>query len=471
MRVLLISPYSPGLFRWMPLGLPFMAAVLRRQGHTPAIFDRYVRQAGKGEKLAAANAAMLEAVRDFRPDLIGLSTISQVIYDTVECATLLRTIYPGPLLAGGYHATALPELTLQKIPELDGVVTGEGEDVLAALADGVPPAKLAGVWWRDGANIGPPTAPAQQIAPLDSLPLPAYDLMDMGFYTERTHFTLRRHNLASTTLITSRGCYHRCRFCAESVTYGRGVRFHSASYVLEWMRSVVANYDLDGIHFHDNDFLANEGRAREICEGIMRAGLHRKVKWSIQARADRISWELARLLKAAGCVLVEIGVEAGTQAELDHMGKGTTREMNTRAASLCRKAGLDVHAYMLTGVEGETIAELEGRLNWVKRVRPTTFQWTDVAIYPGTPLYHERGEGFFARSTWTQAAVDEYYGTDHLSALTASQKKEWIRRRLAPYLRWRNWWYMLRHYPPRRVLGIVLGEVQSVLKRLLRLTG
>ncbi len=471
MRVLLISPYSPGLFRWMPLGLPFMAAVLRRQGHTPAIFDRYARQAGRGENLAAANAAMLEAVRDFQPDLIGLSTISQVIYDTAECAALLRTVYQGPLFAGGYHATALPELTLQKIPELDGVVAGEGENIFADLADGVPPTKLAGVWWRDGSNTVPPAVPAHQIAPLDSLPLPAYDLMEMRFYTERTQFTLRGHNLASTTLITSRGCYHRCRFCAESVTYGRGVRFHSAPYVLEWMQSVVASYSLDGIHFHDNDFLANEARAHEICEGLMRAGLHRKVQWSIQARADRISWELAKLLKAAGCALVEIGVEAGTQAELDHLGKGTTLEMNTRAVSLCRRAGLAVHAYMLTGVEGETIAELEGRLNWVRHVRPNSFQWTDVAIHPGTPLYNERGQDFFARSAWTQAAVDEYYGTDHLSALTASQKKEWMRRRLAPYLRWRNWWYMLRHYPPRRVLALVLDKAQSVLKRLFRLAG
>jgi anaerobic magnesium-protoporphyrin IX monomethyl ester cyclase len=467
MRVLLISPYSTGVHRWMPLGLPFMAAVLRHGGHTPAIFDRYARQAAKHESLAEANAAMLQAVRDFRPDLIGLSTISQVIYDTVECAALLRTIYPGPLLAGGYHATALPELTLQKIPELDGVVTGEGEVVLAKLADSVPPTQLGGVWWRAAGDIHPPATPAQQIVPLDDLPFPAYDLMDMGFYTERTRLTLRGHNLATTTLITSRGCFRRCRFCAESLTYGRGVRFHSAPYVLEWMQCVVADYGLDGIHFHDNDFLADEARTCEICEGILRAGLHRKVKWSIQARADRISRELARLLKTAGCTLVEIGVEAGTQAELDQIGKGTTVELNTKAVALCRQAGLAVHAYMLTGVEGETIAELEDRLNWVKRVRPSSFQWSELAIHPGTPLYHERGQDFFAQSAWTQAAVDAYYRTDFLSALPASQKKEWMRRRFMAYMRWRHWWYLLRSSSPRQALSAAIGKLQALIRRLL----
>jgi anaerobic magnesium-protoporphyrin IX monomethyl ester cyclase len=275
----------------------------------------------------------------------------------------------------------------------------------------------------------------------------------MALYTRRTDGVIRRHNLSAATLVSSRGCQRRCRFCAESLTYGRGVRFHSPAYVLEWIQRVVADYQVDGIHFHDNDFLVDEQRAREICETILAAGLEHKIKWSIQARADRLHGEIARLLKAAGCVLVEIGIETGTQEELDQVAKGTTTAMNTEAVRVCRKAGLDVHAYMLTQLEGETIADLKCRLAWLKKARPTSFQWTGLSIHPGTILYEEKGNDFFATHEWTEEAITEHYLTD-LSAIPADVRKRWMARHFGPYAQW-NWWrHALGRYPLRSLVRL-----------------
>ncbi|MBU1748470.1 MAG: B12-binding domain-containing radical SAM protein [Chloroflexi bacterium] len=455
MNVLLILPYlAHNSTLWLPLGPPFIAARLRRDGHTVAIFDRYAVQFRVGRGRQRVDQAMLEQVQAFQPDLVGLSTLSPLIHDAVNCAALLRSVYDGPIVAGGYHATALPELTLHKIPALDGVVAGEGEIALTRLANGEAPEQVPGVWWRDGDEIRPPAALPEQIPDLDQLPLPALDLLDMDWYTQRTDGVIRRHNLAAATLVTARGCMYRCRFCAESLTYGRGVRCHSPAYVLEWMQRVVADYAVDGIHFHDNDFLFDEQRARAICHGIQDAGLDRQVKWSIQARADRLNRDLARLLKAAGCVLVEIGVETGTQPELDRVGKGTTPEMNREAVALCRQAGLDVHAYMLTALEGETIADLEQRLAWLKRARPTSFQWSPLLIFPGTVLYAEKGGDFFATHEWTEEAVTRYYSTDTLSAIPAEERREWMARRLSPYARWHWWRNALGHLPLRKLVRL-----------------
>jgi len=470
MNVLLISPHlahtstSP---LWIPLGLPFIAACLRRDGHQVSIFDRYAVQSRVGHDRQQVDQAMLDQVQALQPDLVGLSTLSPLIYDTVGCAALIRSVYAGPIVAGGYHATALPELTLRKIPALDGVVAGEGEIALSRLAGGEAPWQVPGVWWRDGDEIRPPGAPPAQIQDLDHLPQPALDLLDMAFYTQRTDGVIRRHNLSAATLITSRGCLRRCRFCAESLTYGRGVRFHSPAYVLEWIQRVVADYHVDGIHFHDNDFLVDEQRAQEICRGILDAGLNRRVKWSIQARADRLNREMARLLKAAGCVLVEIGVETGTQAELDRVTKGTTPEMNREAIALCRQAGLDVHAYMLTALEGETLADLDQRLAWLKSARPTSFQWTRMLIFPGTALYAEKGGDFFATHEWTRAAIARYYSTDTLSAIPVKARQEWMTRRFGPYARWHWWRHALGRYPLRQLVRLALsGLRQKVLERI-----
>ena len=449
----------------MPLGLAFIAAELGRAGHTVAIFDRFAAQFRLGFDIGQVNAAMLDQVKQFQPDLVGLSTLSPLIYDTVESAALVRGVYSGTLVAGGYHATALPELTLRKIPALDTVFTGEGEIALTRLAGGAAPSAIPGVWSRKGGRIVPPPAPAAQIANLDDLALPAFDLMDTSFYTQRTDGVIRRRNLRAATLVTSRGCYAHCAFCAESLTYGRGVRWHSTAYVLEWIARVMHDDAVDGIHFHDNDWLANEARAREICEALMQRGWHRRLRWSIQARADRITPELAKLLKAAGCMLVEIGVEVGTQAELDRIGKGSTVAATKRAVKLCRQAGMDVHAYMLTHLPGETIADLDQRLAWLRRNPVTSFQWSPLNIHPGTAMYQEHGGNFFAEHAWTEADVARYYATDTVSAIPPPARRAWMERHYAPYARWRWWLDAVRRHPLPVLFRVALAKIH---KRILR---
>jgi len=451
MRVLLISPYSvllPTL--WMPLGLPFMAARLQQHGHQVSVFDRFAIQGSLGCNVEKVNAAMQAHIEEFQPDLIGLSTISPLIYDTVKCAKLIRREgFQDTLLAGGYHATALPKLTLEKIPELEGVLAGEGEDVLSRFANGEDTASLPGFWWRDGGQISAPAIPSAQIANLDDLPLPAYELMDMAFYSQRNDGVIRRHNLRTATLVSSRGCQYRCRFCAESVTYGHGVRSHSAEYMLDWIQKLITDYEIEGVHFHDNDFLTDEARGREFCAGLQRLGLIRKVQWSIQSRADRLTPELVRLLKKSGCVLIEIGVEVGTQDELDHLRKGTTVDISENAVRICRNAGLDVHAYMLQRTEDETTEQLAQRLAWLKRAKPTSFQWSGINIFPGTPLYNEKGDDFFAKSDWSESEIKTYYATDHLSGITLEERKSWMEKNFAPFARWHWWRNAIGHYPLR----------------------
>ncbi|MBI5308649.1 MAG: radical SAM protein [Planctomycetes bacterium] len=193
--------------------------------------------------------------------------------------------------------------------------------------------------------------------------------------------------------------------------------------------------------------------------------MSRKVRWSIQARAGRINPEIVRLLKTAGCCLVEIGVEAGTQHELDRVNKGATVEMNMNAVRLCRKAGIEVHVYMLMGLEDESISDLEQRLAWVKRARPTSFQWGQVVTFPGTPLYQAKGNAFFERSEWTQAAVTQYYATQNLSGITIENRRAWMARHFSPYARWHWWKDALRRYPLRTLAMLILSKLRRRIRR------
>lgn len=465
MRILLILPRTfhilPPKPSYLPVGIASLAAVLEQAGHQVAVFDRSGIQARIGLDRSAVDRRMLARVRDFQPDLVGFKSISPLIHDTVHCARLLRPLCPGPMIAGGPHATALPELTLKKIPELDLVVTGEGEEPLRRLAAGDDPRNIPGVTWRDasGEIAG---RPPEQLAELDRLPFPRFDCFDLEHYLSRSLYPLRGHLLRSLSLLTSRGCFRLCDFCCESLTYGKGVRFHSPHYVLEMVDWARRTTTIDGIYFLDNDFLADPARAFRICDLFERRGIHRKLQWGIQARAERIEPELVRRLKSAGCVMIEIGIESPLQTQLDAVAKHTTAAQNQRAIECCKQHGIAVHAYLIVGFPGETLDQLQAKLAWLKRVRPTSFSFSPLLLLPGTRLYRNRGEAFFERQDWTEEAVTDYYQETSLAAFTAAERNRWLRRQVTPYQAFMRRWHLLRRHNPIHWPFIVQAEKDSL---------
>ncbi len=449
---------------WVPLGLSFMAAVLRKEGHTVAIFDRCAWQAKANNDTDQVNQAMLRQIETFQPDLIGLNTVSPLIYDTVECVDLIRRSYRGLLIAGGHHATALPELTLQKIPGLNGAVAGEGEHVIARLAKGNDPVTIPGLWWRKNGGIvcGPPP---EQIKDLDRLPLPALDLLDMSFYTRPGLRGVRGYYLSTGSMLASRGCVRKCEFCTESLTYGRGVRYHSPEYVAEWAGKMIADYGVEGIYFHDNNFLLDRDWVERVCAEFLKKGINKKVKWSIQARADCIEEDLLKTLQRAGCVQVEIGVESSFQQHLDSVDKRTTVEMNEQALALCRKVGLNVHVYMIIAFEDEGLRDLEQKLNWLKKNRPATFDWSVLGIYPGTALYLKKGNDFFARQEWTEARILPYYQQGLSGVMDWEERRQWLRRHFFPYQKWQHRRHVLRVNGIDKIIRLLWTKAKRELKR------
>ena len=285
----------------------------------------------------------------------------------------------------------------------------------------------------------------------------------MNFYTRPGKSSIRAHYLAAVSIITSRGCTQRCNFCSESITYGRGVRLHSSEYVVEWMQRIIASYPVvEGFYFHDNDFLVDKERAAVICEKIMDSGLHRRIRFAIQTRVNRLEPPILGLLKRAGCTLVELGVESVSQEQLDFVNKGTTVDLNIQALAMCHRAGIAVHAYMMLGFPGETAIDLAGRLQWLKRAGNNfTISMSMLQLYPGTSLYEEKGESFFEEKPWTEEAVTAFYQKDHLSPIPPAEREVWYKTRLFPVLRRRNRLAILRRNPLHKILKLALGKVRK----------
>lgn len=466
------STLSP-VERWLPLGFAYIGALLKRHGHAVQIFDGYAMMGGLRPNREKIDHLLLKTVKTFMPDVVGLTTVSEMIYETARCAKIIRGSFQGIMLAGGHHATALPHLTLEKIPELDGIGIGEGEETLLALAEGTNPDELNGILWRKNLKnsnekeIRRTHEPVPgRIKELDLLPFPDFSLFDTEFYTRRTSYVIRGFYMSALSMLGSRGCNYRCSFCAESLIYGGGVRFHSIDYITEMVERSLRQYpQVEGIYFHDNDFLVDAARVEQLSRRFIEKGLSKKFSWAVQARADRLEPDLLRLMRKAGCIKIEIGVEAVAQKDLDAIRKGSTVGLNEKALRQCRDAGISVHAYLLTNTEGETLDHLEAKREWLKKNRPDTFSMAPVLCYPGTLLYKEKGSQFFETQDWTRENVLGFYTEDVFSTVDPQQRKCWMKSRWEPFLMKHHWLAHMRLNPAQRFPQMLHEEVLRRLKK------
>lgn len=468
MRILLIYPAWPYSKArdplWMPLGLSYIASYLSSKGHQVKIFDRYAQQVFHGHNMEVINAEMMKIIKSFCPDIVGLNSISPVIYDTVECIKRIRESYRGVLIAGGHHASALPEITLRRIEGLDGVIQGEGEVAFAKLAAGEKPAAIAGMWWKNG-NSQIHMSPPEQIRDLDILPFPDLNLLDMAFYTRPTLLSIRGHYLSTLSILTSRGCRYSCSFCTEPLPHGKGVRFHSLEYVMELLRKIAISYDAQGLYFHDTDFLTDIDRAEQFCQLFIRYKYHKRFKWAIQTRANRINPQIAKLLKRSGCVLVELGVESSLQRQLNEVNKQLSVTASEKAIKVCQNTGLKVHLNIIVGFNQETIADLNSKIDWVKRHNPDSFEFFRLLIHPGSQLYTLYGNAFFENLLWSRRNVSNYYLHMAIAAFTNDEYDCWCRHSYQKYRKWHWRKMILLSNPKNKVAKLAIRKINADFKR------
>ena len=184
MKVLLISPPTRSVVKEVvgtagpPLGLAYLAAVAREAGWEPMIID------GLTEDLTSSE--LEDRIRKFQPDVVGLTATTPAIYDAYEVARIAKRVNPNALvLIGGPHATFTADEVLRECEQIDIVVMGEGEETFKEILDRFEKNKgyedILGIAYRKN-NTVKINPPRPLIRNLDSLPIPAYDLLPMEKY-------------------------------------------------------------------------------------------------------------------------------------------------------------------------------------------------------------------------------------------------------------------------------------------------
>jgi len=321
-----------------PLGLAYLAGILRREGAEVRILDLLMSRYSPD--------LLRRELAGFQPHVVG-ATCSTVNFKAASrVLRLCKGFNPGLVtVIGGPHASFVAAGLIEKAPWIDVVVMGEGDqtvvELVEALSRGSGLASVAGVAFRkDGRAVI--NSPRPLIRDLDSLPLPARDLLPISKY---------RALKVPCTVITSRGCPFGCIFCSAPKMFGRGVRYRDPKLVVDEIEMINRELGFHEINIVDDTFTVKEPHVQAICQGIRDRGLD--ITWSVYSRVDTINPRVLNTMKEAGCTWVCFGLESGSQKILDTIKKRITTAKSREAIRMATESGLNVLASFILGLPGE----------------------------------------------------------------------------------------------------------------------
>ncbi len=327
------------------IGLLSIAAVLEKAGYRV----RYIDAKALGLDI---EGCCNEVVR-FNPRYVGITSVTSTISIAASVSQAIKTKLNVPIVLGGPHVTACPEITMNKYRSFDVAVIGEGEvtivELLKAMENDTSIGRVDGVAFREGSDVLL-SKRRQLIEDLDCLPFPAWHLLPNLKKHYRPSFTSTKR-LPSNHIITGRGCHGKCIFCDKNVS-GDIIRKHSTEYVIGMIEIMHNTYGIKDIQIEDDVFIDLKQRALEICDKL----IERKIDltWSCMARVNNLDLSLLKKMKEAGCWRISYGIESGSQEILDFIRKGITVKQVENAVKLTKQAGIKVNGFFILGHPTET---------------------------------------------------------------------------------------------------------------------
>jgi len=442
MNILLIDPPAQGIYdtvdiKLPPLGLAYIAAVLRKNNHNVKIIDLNVDE------------NLWELLSERNWGLIGLSGDTSRYPIAMKIAGQIKKYYGYRIVTGGPHVTFFDKETLDT-GLIDYVARGEGEYVMVNLANALENnfdvAEVKGLsFTRNGKLIR--TASIPPIKDLDGLPFPARDLLPMEKYK-----ITRFYGHPITNIVTTRGCPFNCYFCSSSQFFGLLWRTRSPKNIVDEMEEVEQKYGYDAFAFVDDNFTLNAKRVIEISKEVLRRKLN--VIWWAFSRVDELlrNEEMIKWMAKSGCKMIFLGIESVSKKILDEYNKRITANDSVKAMELLRKYGIATWGSFIIGALDETKEMILDTVRFAKLLDPKNVQFSVLTPFPGTRLYADaEKQGLIVHKNW------KYYDGAH-----AVMRTKYLKPYELQYLL--NRAYISFYVRPNRLIKILPAAMRYLLK-------
>jgi len=384
MRILLVIYDNDSYVSWFPQGMAYIAAALEDSGYEVVIYNQDIHH--------YSDEHLTLYLDNNKFDVIGVSVIAGYYQyrKLIKISKAINKSNNRPYYVLGGHGPAPCPDHFFDITDADAIVVGEGEETIVDLLESVlnntkPIHKVDGIAFRDHSGKTVETKRRVLIKDIDTIPFPAYHLFPVEVYR-----LLRMPHVTSgdfvMPVLSGRGCTFKCNFCFR---LDKGFRGRSNETIIEEIKILKKNYGITYIAFSDELLMISKERTISLCEAIIAAELN--IKWECNGRLNYATSEVLDVMKRAGCVFINYGIEAMDDNVLKRMKKGLRVKQVYKGIEETIKSDISPGFNIIFGHIGDTKETLQKGVDFLlkyddgsqlRTIRPVT-------PYPGSPLYYE----------------------------------------------------------------------------------
>lgn len=413
------------------LGIEFLSSILTKNGHEtklvfdPTLFsDMFLRKPLLAQQFDAEDAVIRE-VKSYNPDVVMFTLVSDIIPWFKKRAAKIKAITHVPIIAGGIHATAVPE-RVAGLPFVDYVVTGEGDYILVELLERLSKGKDAeginGIFYkRHGQVTG--SLNTSLIQDLSDMPIP-----DKELFYDAAPWATGEYNV-----IASRGCPNKCSFCHNNMTWdiwdkkGKFIRCRPVESVINELQKYKKKYNFSAVRMWDDNLLTMKEFSRNLLEEYAEK-IH--VPFRISVHPATITKDTARLLSRAGCWEVEMGVQTTDISGRKICGRWEDNETVINAVKYLKDEGIRTLADFISYIPGDKPGKMYSMAKDISKIKPYRSITYTLRYYPKTEIIeHALKNGELTEKDVEDIEEGDYKGTCHLTSYDAKRDK--ILHRLA----------------------------------------
>lgn len=385
MKVLLVKPYNLSDHIQPSLGLGYLATSVRKT-HDVKILD-CIKEGMKIDKLG-------NFIRRSNPDLLGLQCYTfdlKFVREALRSAKRIRREII--TVVGGPHPSSIPRDMMEDFRgDIDFLFAGEAEIGFAKLLDSLDAGKndlssIGGLVWhnKNGALI---SNQREFVEDLDSLGLPAWDLIRPDTYPESQHGAFFKKFPIAPIMLT-RGCPYPCTFCAGGIISGKRIRRRSIDHVLNEMLLLYEDFGIREFHIVDDNFTLDISYVKEFLKRLK--DLNLDISWAVPngIRMDALDEEVLKLMKDTGLYLISLGIESGSDEVLRQMKKGIMTAKIRSCVKMISDSGIDIAGFFILGFPGETEETIRETIHFSLKLGLTRANFFTYLPFPGTESYQE----------------------------------------------------------------------------------
>ena len=345
----------------------------------------------------------IERVVALNPKAVGF-TLTTYTFEMIEAISRPIAKLGFPILIGGPQATLDPKGTLERLDHVSWVFCGEAElqmqEIVDRLSNQIELKGIPGILMQGETDVE-----RQMVEDFSNIPFPRYEGLPISAY-----WCPDAMESPMVTVMTARGCPHRCGFCSSPALLGKKVRGWSVERVLNHLEYLVHELGVKEISFVDDVFTINRNRLVSLCEGMVERQLN--LSWFCNSRADQVNDIVAKASAEAGCHQMYLGFESGDQRILDDIvHKDATVDELIQGAKLLKDYGINRSVGFVIGLPTENEMSVQASLELAQQVQPERIQftrWTPLVASPLAEFFSKTTSKTFHGREGKQDEIDEW---------------------------------------------------------------